>query len=87
MQMSEFDAVPGQTRTWSAVESGTTMVVGYVVAIVFYQAIWPMFGYEVKIMESAAVALLMFPINYGRQYAVRRFFNWIQQNGKRQINP
>lgn len=73
----------GQTRTWSAIESGTTMFVGYLCAVIFYQIVWPLFGYEVQIVDSAAVALLMFPVNYVRQYAVRRAFNWLQLKDNR----
>ena len=67
-----------QPRHMSAIESGVSMVSGYLVAILFYQLIWPAFGHPVHIAESATVALLMFPLNYGRQYIVRRAFNWIQ---------
>ena len=59
----------GQSRTWSAVESGATLFVGYLCAVLFYQIVWPLFGYEVHVADSAAVALLMFPVNYVRQYA------------------
>jgi hypothetical protein len=68
----------GQSPTWSAIESGTTMFVGYLCAVLFYQIVWPLFGYQVQIADSAAVALLMFPVNYVRQYVVRRAFNWMQ---------
>ena len=71
----------GQTRTWSAIESGTTMLVGYVSAVAVYQILWPLFGHEVQLTESASVALLMFPVNYVRQYLVRRGFNWLQYRG------
>ena len=67
-----------QPRHMSAIESGVTLSVGYLLAIVAYQLIWPAFGYEVHVTESATVALLMFPVNYGRQYVVRRAFNWLQ---------
>ena len=67
-----------QPRYMSAIESGVTLTAGYLLAIVFYQLIWPAFGHEVQLTESATVALLMFPINYGRQYVVRRAFNWLQ---------
>ena len=73
----------GQTRAWSAIESGTTMFIGYLCAVIFYQIVWPLFGYDVQIADSAAIALLMFPVNYVRQYAVRRGFNWLQLKSNR----
>jgi len=72
----------GQTRKWSAIESCTTMFVGYFTAVAVYQLLWPLFGHEVRVWDSASVALLMFPVNYVRQYLVRRAFNWLEnRNG------
>jgi hypothetical protein len=71
----------GQTRKWSAIESCSTMLVGYFTAVAVYQLLWPLFGYQVHITESASVALLMFPVNYARQYLVRRAFNWLEHRG------
>lgn len=71
----------GQTRKWSAIESCFTMLVGYFTAVAVYQLLWPLFGYQVHVAESASVALLMFPVNYARQYLVRRAFNWLEYRG------
>ncbi len=65
-----------QTKTMSAIESGAQMLIGYVVAVGFYMLIFPLFGYELQIAHGAGIALLMFPVNWGRQYLVRRAFNW-----------
>ena len=64
-----------QPRLWSAIEATTQMCIGLMIAVIFYMLIWPLFGHDVSVAASSSVAIMMFPVNFTRQYLVRRIFN------------
>jgi hypothetical protein len=63
-----------QTRTHSLIESLTNVVVGYLVAVISQQIIFPLFGYPVSWRDSFAIGVWMTAISIIRTYALRRIF-------------
>lgn len=68
----------GQTRTDSAIESGSNVLIGYMISVFIGQIIYPMFGYAVSIADNAAMTALFVAASMIRSYTCRRLFNWWQ---------
>jgi hypothetical protein len=66
-----------QPRTWSAVESVTNVLFGYLLALVTQAYLFPVFGLYARHGEHMAIAAVFTVISLLRSYTLRRAFNWI----------
>jgi hypothetical protein len=66
-----------QPRTWSAVESVTNVLFGYLLALVTQAYLFPVFGLYASHGEHMAIAAVFTVISLLRSYTLRRAFNWI----------
>lgn len=66
-----------QSKQMSAVESLTNTVVGFVLALVTWQLVGPLFGYVVNIHDNLIITSLFTVVSIIRGYIVRRFFNYV----------
>ena len=75
--LKEAAAAPirGQSRKRSAVEAGTNVVVGYLVAVIANYFVLPIFGYMVTVQDSFTIGLAFTAISMLRSYVLRRLFN------------
>lgn len=68
----------GQSRRMSVLETCTNTFLGYGIALWAQVTIFPWFDVNVSLTASAGIACIMLVISLVRQYAFRRFFNWLQ---------
>lgn len=66
-----------QTKKMSAIESVANIGVGYSLSILVQIAVFPAFGFELKISQNMAIALIFTLISVARSYTLRRMFNFI----------
>lgn len=66
----------GQTRLESALEVSTSVVFGFIISFVVWQAVAaPVFGYHVTLLDNFWLTSLFTVVSIMRQYVFRRFFN------------
>lgn len=65
-----------QTKTQSLFEVVTSVVIGYVVAVISQLVIFPIFSVYVSFTENLAIAAWFTVVSIVRGYFVRRYFNW-----------
>ena len=63
-----------QTRTASLLEAGTNVLVGYVVALLAQQLVFPLFGIHTTLAEDSAIAAEFTAVSLARSYLLRRVF-------------
>ena len=64
-----------QTRKQSLIETTTSILIGYLVALLSQMAIFPIFGIYVPFSDNLLIGLWFTAISIIRGYAVRRYFN------------
>lgn len=64
-----------QTRTQSLFESIINVLVGFIVAILSQQVIFPLLNYHVTLSDNIIIGLFMTGISIARSYILRRIFN------------
>ncbi len=64
-----------QSKTFSALESVTNQVTGFVLALITWQIVGPWFGYVVTLHDNLAITTIFTLVSLGRGYVVRRIFN------------
>jgi hypothetical protein len=67
-----------QTRTQSAIEAVSNVVVGYLVALVSQLLIFPLFGIHVPLSSNLAIGAWFTVISLVRSYVLRRWFNGLK---------
>jgi len=67
--------VSRQTRVISFVESVLNMMSGYVLSLVIWQVIGPLFGYHVTLWDNFWITNIFTVVSILRSYVWRRFFN------------
>lgn len=67
----------GQSRKMSATEVAVSTSIGYVVAIMSQEVIFPMFGIWVPFKDNLLIGLFFTIVSVIRGYLVRRMFNSI----------
>ena len=65
-----------QSRTRSALESVTNVVVGYSVAVVAQIVVFPWFGIHASLGDNMGIGLVFTSVSLVRSYTLRRLFNW-----------
>lgn len=75
-----------QTRTASLLEAGTNVLVGYLVALLAQQLIFPLFGIHTTLAQDSAIAAAFTAVSLARSYLLRRAFERIGSGrGARQV--
>ena len=68
---------PQQTRRMSAVETTTSVVIGFAVSLALSCVVYPAFGCNFSFAENVALVWVFTIASLVRGYAVRRFFVWL----------
>ncbi len=63
-----------QTRTALLLEAGTNVLVGYLVALLAQQLVFPLFGIHTTLAEDSAIAAAFTAVSLARSYLLRRLF-------------
>ena len=71
----------GQSRFGSAVEVALGTAIGYLVALASQLAIFPWFNLHPSLGENLLIGGFFTVISLIRGYLVRRFFNYLHQEG------
>ena len=74
-----------QSRRMSFVESATSVVVGYVLAIATQLAVFPLFGLEAALGEHLAIGTAFVAVSLARGYLLRRLFERIRRSPPRSL--
>ena len=64
-----------QTRKQSLIETTTSVLIGFLVALAIQMAIFPIFGIYVPFSDNLLIGLWFTAVSIVRGYAVRRYFN------------
>ena len=76
----------GQSRSMSAVESVTKIVVGYGVAVSAQIAVFPFFGIEIAMKSNLLIGAIFTVVSLIRSYLLRRTFNAISHRRETKEN-
>lgn len=68
-----------QTRRQSMIETAASVAIGYVVALLYQLAIFPLFDINTTMTDNLLIGAWFTVISIVRGYYVRRFFNWIHR--------
>lgn len=63
-----------QSRTMSAIEAVTNVLVGYCVAVAVQMAVFPIFGLIVSLSQNFGIGLIFTVVSLVRSYLLRRMF-------------
>lgn len=64
-----------QSRLGSFIESGTNVLIGYVIAITSQCLIFPVFDIHVPFTDQLLIGLYFTVVSVVRGYLIRRYFN------------
>ena len=67
-----------QSRAMSLIESGTNVMVGYVLAIATQLAVFPVFDIQTEVREHLTIRLAIVGVSLARGYALRRLVEAIR---------
>jgi len=68
-----------QSSRQSMTETAASVAIGYLVAVASQVVIFPMFGVHLPLADNLAIGLWFTIVSVARGYAVRRFFNRLNQ--------
>ena len=75
-----------QTRIVSFVEAATNTGIGYVISVAIGQAVYPLFGYPITLVDNAALTAIFVAASLIRSYGFRRLFSrWLNKAVNRWI--
>ena len=66
-----------QSRTASLIEAGANVLVGYLLALLAQQIVFPLFGIHTSLAQDSAIAAAFTLISLLRSYVLRRLFERI----------
>jgi hypothetical protein len=67
-----------QSRTMSAVEAVTNVLVGYGIAVVTQVLVFPLFGLTASLGDNLLLGMVFTAVSLIRSYALRRVFNTLR---------
>lgn len=70
-----------QTRRQSAIEAVTNIAVGYSVNMAANFLIFPLFGWQISVVENLALGVIYTVISFARSYVLRRIYNKLHAKG------
>jgi uncharacterized membrane protein (DUF485 family) len=65
----------------SALEVGSSIAFGFIIAYVTNILVLPAFGYAVTLADAAGIGVIFTAVSIVRSYAFRRLFNWLHERG------
>lgn len=76
--MDKTKAIEGQSKKLSAIETITSTIVGYIIAVVLFKFLMPLFGFSTSWNQSYILTFIFAIASILRGYFIRRFFNSIE---------
>lgn len=70
-----------QTRVTSLIESASSTVVGFLVAVGLQIIVLPWFGVVLSVFENLQIAVIFMGVGALRGYIFRRTFEWLRVSG------
>jgi len=71
----------GQSKRGSVIETITSTIIGYMVAVASQIAIFPLYGIDLPLDSNMVIAAWFTIISLVRGYWVRRIFNFLHVKG------
>jgi hypothetical protein len=65
-----------QSRLVSLIEASTNVLVGYAVALLTQQMVFPLFGITATVATHGKIAAVFTGVSLVRSYLLRRLFEW-----------
>lgn len=65
-----------QSKRYSLIESTTNTLSGFGLSFALGFVVFPLFGHSFKVIELGWITLFYTLVSMGRNYVVRRYFNW-----------
>jgi hypothetical protein len=65
-----------QSRLVSLIEAGVNVLVGYAIALVTQQMVFPLFGITATLATHSKIAAAFTGVSLVRSYLLRRLFEW-----------
>ncbi len=67
----------GQTAKWSALETVSSTLLGFGIAMLSQMLIFPLYGIQASLNVNFQITCWFTIVSLLRGYFVRRFFNWL----------
>ncbi len=67
----------GQSTKMSLVESGVSVIAGYILTVLIQLWIYPMFGVDIPSEAALIISLIVVLAAFAKNFTVRRVFNFI----------
>lgn len=64
-----------QSKLGSLVEASVNVAIGFCVSVAVGRFAYPLFGYEVTLMDNASLTVVFTVTSMARSYIIRRLFN------------
>lgn len=64
-----------QSRLGSFIEAWINVLIGFTINFIANLVIFPIFGWQISVMENLALGVVYTAISVARSYAIRRWFN------------
>lgn len=64
-----------QSKLGSLVEASVNVAIGFCVSVAVGRIAYPLFGYEVTLMDNASLTVVFTVTSMARSYIIRRLFN------------
>lgn len=71
-----------QSKTWSAIEAGTNIIVGIALSAAVTYWLMPLWGFVPKLHEALEITALFTAVSFARQYGLRRLFNHMPKSSQ-----
>ncbi len=68
-----------QTRSLSAVEAATNVILGWMVALITQVLIFPVLGLQVMLWQNMMLSGVFTTVSFLRSYVLRRLFIWLNR--------
>lgn len=86
LTVEEIELVSSQTKRQSAIETITSVAIGYLVAIGSQIVIFPIFGLAVSFGDNLLIGAFFTVVSIIRGYLIRRMFNRLQSKKTELLN-
>jgi hypothetical protein len=64
-----------QTKIQSLIEAASNTFIGYALSVGVGQLVYPLWGYDVTILDNMALTAIFVAVSLTRSYVIRRWFN------------
>jgi hypothetical protein len=66
-----------QSRSLSAIEAATNVILGWMIALITQALVFPVLGLQVMLWQNLALSGVFTAVSFLRSYVLRRFFVWL----------